>query len=57
MRTTVVFPAPFGPEQPEDDALGDGEVHSVERGGLAEALDQPLDDDRVGHAGHARPGG
>ena len=35
-----------GPEQPEDGALGDGEVDPAERGGLPEALDEPLDDDR-----------
>ena len=49
------LPRAVGAEEPEDRALGDGQVHSVEGGGGAEALHQPLDDDRIGHDGHARP--
>ena len=50
------LPGAVGPEQPEHRALGHGQVHAVEGGGRAEALHQALDDDRVGHAGHARAG-
>jgi hypothetical protein len=49
------LPRAVGAEQPEHGPLGHGQVHSVECGGGAEALHQPLDDDRIGHAGHARP--
>ncbi len=56
MRTAVVLPAPFGPEQPEDRAAFDVQVDTVEGDDVAEVLDQPFDGDhRIGAAG-ARTG-
>ena len=41
IRMDVVFPAPFGPEQPEQLAAGHVEVDAVHRGELAVALGEP----------------
>ncbi len=41
MRTIVVLPAPFGPEQGEDRAFGHGEVDAVEHPCLTKGLAQP----------------
>ena len=52
MRTAVVLPAPFGPEQAEHGAGRRGQVDAVERPHLAVGLDQALGFDR-GSLGHA----
>ena len=45
IRTVVVLPAPFGPEQAEDRALFDGRGRAVERADLA--LARPVDLDQA----------
>ena len=41
MRTAVVLPAPFGPENAEHGCPGDLEVHPAERLGVSESLLKP----------------
>jgi hypothetical protein len=45
--TAVVLPAPLGPRSPEDRAARHFEVDPVERGHVAEALDESVCCDRV----------
>ena len=47
MRSVVVLPAPFGPEETEDAAPGNGE---------GEVLDRDVAGERLGHAGDADGG-
>ena len=43
----VVLPAPFGPSRPDELAFLHHEVDAVERGEVAEALDEALGDDSL----------
>ena len=53
IRTAVVLPAPFGPEQPEDGPGGHGQVHPGQGLGLAVPLRQALGlDHQFGLVGH-----
>ena len=47
----VDFPAPLGPEKPEDLAAADGEVHAAHRrlGRLRIGEREPVDADDLGH--------
>ena len=47
MRSVVVFPAPFGPEEAGDRALAHLEAQVVDRDGLPEPLGEVLDLDQV----------
>ena len=53
MRTAVVLPAPFGPEQPQHRPGRDLEVHAVERADLARSAREHLDQTLSGDGCHA----